>query len=372
MAYYLHPSWPLKKTLDLSHNHGRTVVTLPARFDFIGGWNDTPPYFFSYPAAVVESALTLAPFGQIAPTTPAIRVTVEAADKFTTIENGEVLNDLDGHIVLAKTLEFLGLSEPPLKLEISNTIPKGSGLGGSGLLVAAIYAAIVGFYEGIDLSAAKIREIIDAVLVIEQYMESGGGWQDDMGGLLPSMKLVQTEPGDEYHYRQEYSDVSLAKLSELSLVVNSNQPRKASFILYSIREKCVNEEERALKLMELIRQNAIAGFECLKNGDIKNFARLFGESWQEVNKVETESSIELVDKIIALCDDNLWGYKIGGAGGGGFILLTFADVASKERAAAKIQQFLAKSQLLQPTFGGPGLTVEQGDRRLTAEQYPQL
>ena len=38
------------------------------------------------------------------------------------------------------------------------------------------------------------EELYDRVLCMEQIMSTGGGWQDQVGGLAPGIKMVSSEP----------------------------------------------------------------------------------------------------------------------------------------------------------------------------------
>ena len=41
----------------------------------------------------------------------------------------------------------------------------------------------------------EYEALFDQVLCLEQMLTTGGGWQDQVGGLIGGIKLVTTEPG---------------------------------------------------------------------------------------------------------------------------------------------------------------------------------
>lgn len=369
---FLHDSWSVRWPLNTDKPRGLTVVRVPARFDFIGGWTDTPPYYFDHEAAVLNTTVRLKRLGSELDqaSDKVITVTVQPADEWTVFENGQPVATSQEHVLLNAVKDVLGLILPPIRVSIDNNIPRGSGLGGSSLLAAAIYAAISSYYEGIDLSAGKVRQIIDAVLVIEQMMTSGGGWQDQIGGVLGGVKLITTRPDEDGYRLRRIPNVE--ELNRRSLVVNSNQQRRAAMILCSIREKCVQGDKVALDLMAEMKDNARRGFELLAAGQIDDFARLYSESWQRVNGVETKTSIPLVDELSQLCGSSLVGCKIGGAGGGGFVVMTFNSPEARDSAAAKIATNMPNSDIFEPVFGGPGLEIEQDGRHEVMPDFDQL
>ena len=69
-------------------------------------------------------------------------------------------------------------------------IPRGSGLGTSSILAGACVKAL---YEMLGKEVTD-EELYDRVLCMEQIMSTGGGWQDQVGGLAPGIKMVSSEP----------------------------------------------------------------------------------------------------------------------------------------------------------------------------------
>lgn len=368
---YTLPNWPKSIKLDQTKNFGLTNVKVPARFDFIGGWTDTPPYYFENPAAVLNSTITLTPLDKKEICDNAISITISPAKDFSVHENGIIISDHEDHLVIRETLKFLGLTKPKLHIEIENSIPKGSGLGGSSLFVSALLSALLAYFQGAQKTLAKLKLITDSVLMIEQMMESGGGWQDQIGGLVPGLKLIETTP-DQSDYLLSYTEAVLEKLNQQSLIINSNIQRKASKILYSIRDKAVQKDPRGMKLLKDIATYAQKGFEHLKQEELEKFANLYRNSWNEVNAVETASSIELVDRLKSICGLDLWGYKIGGAGGGGFILLTFESEKSRNLQAKKILQEIPTCQIYKPYFGRHGLQITQDNILSTVKKVEKI
>jgi len=92
-------------------------------------------------------------------------------------------------------------------LEIRTKVnpPMGSGLGTSGILAASTVRA-VGEMTGESFSEHVLS---DRVMRLEQLMTTGGGWQDQAGGIFPGAKLVSSGPGLHQRLRAqpvEWSD----------------------------------------------------------------------------------------------------------------------------------------------------------------------
>ena len=78
----------------------------------------------------------------------------------------------------------LGAAGGGIELMSWSRLPTGSGLGTSSILAGALVCC-VGRAMGNAYSAASLTH---AVLQVEQMLTTGGGWQDQAGGLLPAIK----------------------------------------------------------------------------------------------------------------------------------------------------------------------------------------
>lgn len=114
-----------------------------------------------------------------------------------------------------------------------SNLPHGSGLGASSILSGALMAAL--------LSAAGVsydtNSLIHAVLHLEQMLTTGGGWQDQVGGLLPGIKLGQSQgklPLKVESEVLEIDDEKMKRILDHSLLVFTGKPRLAKNMLQVI------------------------------------------------------------------------------------------------------------------------------------------
>ena len=77
-----------------------------------------------------------------------------------------------------------------LELHSWSNLPTGSGLGTSSILAGVILAIL---WE-ISGKTATRSDIIHAVLYLEQLLTTGGGWQDQVGGIQGGVKIARS-PG---------------------------------------------------------------------------------------------------------------------------------------------------------------------------------
>ena len=76
------------------------------------------------------------------------------------------------------------------ELHTWSTAPHGSGLGTSSILAGVILAALLRATG----RTANMDSLIHVVLVVEQILTTGGGWQDNVGGLVPGFKIGRSQP----------------------------------------------------------------------------------------------------------------------------------------------------------------------------------
>uniref|UniRef100_H2YTS9 Uncharacterized protein n=1 Tax=Ciona savignyi TaxID=51511 RepID=H2YTS9_CIOSA len=190
------------------------LAECPARIDISGGWTDTPPVCYEHGGAVVNAAILLdgkRPIGARIRKIkqPVILLTLLGEDDSSTqiIEcsnkkdfsdyyqpqaPGALLKacfilakvvDLDSEISLEKQLlsEFDGGFE----LQTWSMLPRGSGLGTSSILAGAVMNVV---YRAAGYSVDN-DSIIHSVLLVEQMLTTGGGWQDQVGGCLGGIKI---------------------------------------------------------------------------------------------------------------------------------------------------------------------------------------
>jgi fucokinase len=73
--------------------------------------------------------------------------------------------------------------------------------------------------------------------ILEQRMCTGGGWQDQVGGIMPGVKLIRTQPGADQTVSLRWSVFNLADDSDLKqrcLLYFTGQKRMARNILQNV------------------------------------------------------------------------------------------------------------------------------------------
>ena len=163
-------------------------------------------------------------------------------------------------------------------------------------------------------------------------MSTGGGWQDQVGGVTPGLKYITSRPGVEQKLRVIHIDLSeetKQELSERFCLIYTGQRRLARNLLRDVIGRYVgNEPDSLFALNEIQRVAALMLFE-LERGNVDEFAKLLDYHWELSQKVDQGSTNTLIDQIFRSIDDMIAGRLVCGAGGGGFLQVVIKKGVTK-------------------------------------------
>lgn len=153
-------------------------------------------------------------------------------------------------------------------------------------------------------------------------MSTGGGWQDQVGGVTGGIKYISSMPGLTQKLKVQKVEIPEATLQELQerfALIYTGQRRLARNLLRDVVGRYVgNEPDSLFALNEIQRVAALMRFE-LERGNVDAFAQLLNYHWELSLKVDAGSTNTLIDQIFYAIEDLIDGKMICGAGGGGFL-----------------------------------------------------
>ncbi|MCD8249216.1 MAG: bifunctional fucokinase/L-fucose-1-P-guanylyltransferase [Lachnospiraceae bacterium] len=345
----------------------QTVTRLPVRVNWGGGWSDTPPYCMEHGGTVLNAALSFdgrLPIEVTLKKIPERRIVLTSTDigsyrEFTDVrELQDCRNPHDAFALHKAALIVCGLI--PLQEGIPveaicerlggglyfNTrvidIPKGSGLGTSSILAGA---CVKGLYDILGMEATQ-NELYNRVLCMEQLMSTGGGWQDQVGGLAPGVKMVTSHVG----LKQEIactplriSDETLAELNDRFCLIYTGQRRLARNLLREVTGRYIGNNPDSLEALYDIQRSAVLMRFELEKGNVDGFARLLSEHWELSKKLDAGCTNLCIDQILLSIDDLIAGKMICGAGGGGFLQVVLRRGVSKEALRKRLRDVFQDS-----------------------------
>ena len=171
------------------------------------------------------------------------------------------------------------------------------------------------------------------MLAMEQIMSTGGGWQDQVGGITPGLKYITSMPGLEQKIKVTHVEIpeeTKRELDERFVLIYTGQRRLARNLLRDVVGRYVgNEPDSLFALEEIQKTAALMRFE-LERGNVDGFAKLLDYHWELSKKVDAGSSNTLIEQIFSSIEDLIDGKLVCGAGGGGFLQVILKKGVSKQ------------------------------------------
>ena len=343
------------------------LVRLPVRVNWGGGWSDTPPYCMEHGGTVLNAAVLLdgnCPVEAVARQMKGNRIVLASDDSGARQEFTDVArlqdssNPYDPYALHKAALiacgiipyrEVVAMEEITGKLggglylstQVVN-IPRGSGLGTSSILAGACVKAL---YEILGRELSE-EELYQRVLCMEQLMSTGGGWQDQVGGLTPGIKMITSKAGIRQKISCTHCRISLETMEELErrfCLIYSGQRRLARNLLRDVVGRYVGGVREAVDVLYEIQRLAVLMRFELEKGNVDGFAGLLSEHWELSKKLDEGCTNTCIDMIFHAVEDLVCGRMICGAGGGGFLQVVLKRGVTVEQMQARLREVFRDS-----------------------------
>uniref|UniRef100_A0AAY4CRX2 L-fucose kinase n=1 Tax=Denticeps clupeoides TaxID=299321 RepID=A0AAY4CRX2_9TELE len=335
-------------------------VECPARLDLSGGWSDTPPITFERGGAVVNVAVKVdgsRPIGARARRIREPRLLLVSSSRgpdcrVSTETVCETLQDLEDHCqphapgaLLKAVCVCSGLvsfpSQQPLaeqllqrwaggmELHSWSLLPHGSGLGTSSILAGAVLAAV---YQCTGRTYDS-DSLIHAVLYLEQVLTTGGGWQDQVGGLVGGVKLARSRAGLPLRVEVEQLSLSeefLTSLQQRLLLVYTGKTRLARNLLQDVVRSWYCRLPSIVQNTEQLVRNTEECAQACVEGNLSKLGACLDCYWQQKKVMAPGCEPVAVRSMMAALQPLVLGQSLAGAGGGGFLFLLTRDALQQE------------------------------------------
>lgn len=338
----------------------------PVRIDIAGGWTDTPPTCLMEGGNVINLAIELN--GQpplqayVKPhATPEIilrSIDLGASEVVRTYEELADYNHVGSPFSIPKAALVLAGFQPGFNdehytsleqqlrafgsgIEVTtlSAIPAGSGLGTSSILASTVLGALNDFCSlGWDKT-----EICRRTLLLEQLLTTGGGWQDQFGGVLQGVKLLQTQKGFDQNPIVRYLPNDLwtqPEYRQCHLLYYTGITRTAKTILAEIVRRMFLNQHDELELIRSMKEHTLDMYDAIQQENFEKMGHLMRKTWLQNQALDSGTNPDEVRRLTDLVDDLCLGYKLPGAGGGGYLYM----IAKDSQAAARIKNILNENK----------------------------
>ncbi len=330
--------------------HHEVIVEAPARIDLGGGWSDTPPFCLDWGGTVLNVAVTLGDVYPIRTTLkrlsePVIRCISDedrASVEYRTAE--ELLRPSapgDPFAIPRMALRLAGwpgFKSGGIEIRTSVNLPMGSGLGTSSILAVTVLRAI---FEAAG-AAPDDQLLSERVMRLEQMMTTGGGWQDQAGGLFSGAKLLVSGPGLRQRvrvYPVQWTAARQAEFEQQVVLYYTGIRRVARDLLRQVVGRYLARETACVQVLHSIKTLAMEMAHAMQEGDWDYLGSLLDRHWELNQILDPNTTNAPINALLESAQPFLRGAKLAGAGGGGFLIL----LAKSPEAAKELSGVLDKN-----------------------------
>uniref|UniRef100_A0A2K5TJM9 Fucose kinase n=1 Tax=Macaca fascicularis TaxID=9541 RepID=A0A2K5TJM9_MACFA len=318
------------------------VAECPARVDFSGGWSDTPPLAYELGGAVLGLAVRVdgrRPIGARARRIPEPELWLAVGprqDEMTVKIVCRCLADLRDYCqphapgaLLKAAFICAGIVHVHSELQLST----------SSILAGTALAAL-------QRAAGRVvgtEALIHAVLHLEQVLTTGGGWQDQVGGLMPGIKVGRSRA--QLPLKVEVEEVTVPegfvqKLNDHLLLVYTGKTRLARNLLQDVLRSWYARLPAVVQNAHSLVQQTEECAEAFRQGSLPLLGQCLTSYWEQKKLMAPGCEPLAVRRMMDVLAPHVHGQSLAGAGGGGFLYLLTKEPQQKEA----LEAVLAKTE----------------------------
>jgi len=284
------------------------ITKTPLRISFFGGSTDYKSYYEKNGSLLIGTTID-----QYMYTIFRFKPSLLSENSIISYKKREVVEDNEdiGHPLIRETLKYFDIKEK-VDLTLYSDIPARTGLGGSSCFCVSMVYAIrskLGLLLDYELVAG------DAISIERDVLGEPGGIQDQIwpshGGpgalhITKNGRFVMTP----ISANPDFVDY----LSDLMVLIYTDEQRNSGDVAKA------HDDVGAEGIKKAIQDLATEALTAFANADIQEVGRLLTESYEFKKSISDKIETAQIKNILDIVKTNCYGYKLLGAGGGGFVL----------------------------------------------------
>jgi len=292
----------------------------PARVTFGGGGSDLTHFFTTHDGAVINAAISLYSHATLLKRDDS-KIIINSIDlenewKIENLEEALSLDDKDFGLFRS----ILNAIRPKFGFELAiyTEFPRGSGLGGS----SVVSAAIIGCFNEFRDDKWDNHEIAELAFQAERlHMNVAGGWQDQYATVFGGFNFMEFNKNKNNIHNLKVQDKTILEMEENFLLYELPKGRsEEGDKIHKDQKNSMQSEHVQSKVREAVDL-------CYRMKDqlLRGHLKIFGESLDTAWKLKRQFSNKITNsKIDEVYDyaikSGALGGKLLGAGGGGYFL----------------------------------------------------
>jgi D-glycero-alpha-D-manno-heptose-7-phosphate kinase len=290
----------------------------PLRISFLGGGTDISTYFTKSKGCVVSAAINKYVYVHIKRHDPLFQERYRIS--YSEVEHTNS-RDLIKNSIVKGCLELLKIDEP-IQISISADLPANSGLGSSSSFAVALLNAL---HTLKNENATPVQLAEEASSVEIELLGSPIGKQDQYAAAFGGLNLFEFATDGRVSIEPiNLSAIEVNALLDKSILIWTGRIRDANSILIDQAHQANSNQAHLLELTNLTRDFKSKLLDI--DVDWNTLGPLIKKGWilkqSFSKKIATDEVTAITDKLDSL---GCLGYKLLGAGGGGFILGVFGS-----------------------------------------------
>lgn len=306
----------------------------PLRLGLAGGGSDVSPYSDLYGGLILNATINLYTYCTIEETGDEhIVINSYDAGCYKSYSSTRQL-EIDGDASLIKgvynrIVKDFNLRPLSFKITTYNDAPAGSGLGTSSAMVVCILKA---FIEWLSLPLGDYETSRLAYEIERKDLGLSGGKQDQYAAAFGGFNYMEFLKDDLVIVNPLKIKRWIIDELEASMVLYfTGASRSSAAIIDEQKKNTSSGKISAVEAMHKIKQSAIDMKLALLKGDMKEFARILGEGWENKKKMAEAITNPMIQEVFDIATDaGAMAGKVSGAGGGGFIMFVVEPTRRKE------------------------------------------
>ncbi|XP_068267235.1 L-fucose kinase isoform X3 [Nyctibius grandis] len=305
-------------------------VVCPARLDLSGGWSDTPPITYEHGGAVVDVAVMV---DGCRPIGARVRRIGEPELRLVTL-GGTPPSEAVAELVCRELEHLQDYCQPHAP--------------GALLKAAFICTQVVQFPSQKPLRA-QLMESFGGGFEVHTWSKLphgsglGGGWQDQVGGLVPGIKIGRSKA--QLPLRVEVEKIPVPDgfthtLNDHLLLVYTGKTRLARNLLQDVVRNWYARLPSAVQNADALVSNAEECAQALRQGNLLLIGECLDRYWQQKKCMAPGCEPLAVRRMMDALRPYVYGQCLAGAGGGGFLYVLTKAPRQKEA----LHQILAKTE----------------------------
>lgn len=316
----------------------------PLRISFVGGGTDLPHYYEEHGGAVLSSTINRYAFATLRPRNDeAIRIAALESGQTAIYHLCDGNSESDGVFDLVRAaIRRVGVRKG-FDLDLRSDAPRGSGLGGSSAMTAAILGTLIE-YLGVVLDDYDIAELNYTIERLD--LGIAGGKQDQYATTFGGFNLIEFSKDHGHVTPLRLPSHVLHDLEQHLVLCYTGKVRPTLGIVQSRVRAYQRGESKVLEGMRRLHGMVYQAKEFLLKGRLQDFGALLDEGMAIKKTINPDVSSPFIDELYETAKrSGAIGGKLLGAGGGGYLLLMVSErrrfevLANLQRAGGVITGF---------------------------------